>query len=241
MSKFIVSADLFKLFPHLCIGVVVAEGVSNHGTDPEVVALLGARALALFENLQGVDLKTHPHIAVWREVFQKLGQNPNKFPSSIEALAKRVAKKNELPDINRVVNLVNAMSVTFVLPMGAHDMDTLPGDIEVRLARPTDVFIPITGTEPESLDEGEVVYATGDQIRTRKWVWRQGETAKVMPVSTRFFFPIDAFYGVTDQAARAARDELAELLERFCGAKTRIYWVDRERPSIDLGDAGEVT
>lgn len=235
MSKFIVTPDLFELFPHLCFDVVVAEGVSNQGTDPEVMALLGVRAQALFESLQGADLKAHPHIAVWREVFQKLGQNPNKYPSSIEALAKRVAKKPELPDINRVVNLVNAMSVTYVLPMGAHDLEILPGDIEVRLARPADVFIPFAGTEPEALDEGEVVYATGDQIRTRKWVWRQGEMAKVMPESTRLFFPIDAFYGVTDQAARKARDELTALLERYCGAKTRTYWVDREHPGVDLG------
>ncbi|HLO28286.1 MAG TPA: phenylalanine--tRNA ligase beta subunit-related protein [Anaerolineales bacterium] len=234
MSKFMVTPDLFKLFPQLCFGVVVAEGTNNQGADPQVAELEAARAQALFESLKGTDLKAHPHIAVWREAFQKLGQNPNKYPSSIEALARRVAKKPELPDINRAVNLVNAMSVTYLLPMGAHDLEILPGDIEVRLARPTDVFIPIGGTQPEALDEGEVVYATGDQIRTRKWVWRQSELAKVSPESTRLFFPIDAFYGVTDQAARAAQAELAELLGRYCGATTRTYWVDQEHPSADL-------
>lgn len=234
MSKFIVAPDLFELFTHLCFGVVVAEGVDNQGTDPQILELVRARTQALFESLQGTDLKVHPHIVVWREAFQKLGQNPNKYPSSIEALARRVAKKPELPDINRVVNLVNAMSVTSLLPMGAHDLKILPGDIEVRLARPTDIFIPFGGSEPEAVDQGEVVYATGNQIRTRKWVWRQGEMAKVTPESTRLFFPIDAFYGVTDYAARAAQTELAELLERYCGAKTRTYWVDQEHPSADL-------
>jgi DNA/RNA-binding domain of Phe-tRNA-synthetase-like protein len=235
LPKFIATPDLFKLFPHLCFGVVVAVGVDNQGTDPEVMKLVRARTQALYESLQDSDLKAHPHIAVWREAFQKLGQNPNKYPSSIEALAKRIAKRPEVPDINRVVNLVNAMSATYMLPMGAHDLEILPGDIEVRLARPTDIFVPFGGTEPEAPDEGEVVYATGDQIRTRKWVWRQGEMAKVVPQSTRLFFPIDAFYGVTDQAAQAARTELAGLLERYCGATTKTYWIDQEHPNVDLG------
>jgi DNA/RNA-binding domain of Phe-tRNA-synthetase-like protein len=237
LSKFIVVPELFEIFPHLCVAVVVAEAVNNRDSDPEVMELAAARAQSLFESLRGADLKAHPHIAVWREAFQKLGQNPNRYPSSIEALARRVAKKAELPDINQVVNLVNAMSVTYILPMGAHDLDMLPGDIEVRLSRPTDVFLPFGGAQPETPEEGEVVYATGNQIRTRKWVWRQGELAKVGAESTRLFFPIDAFYGVTDQAARAARTELAGLLERYCGALTRSYWVDREHPSIDLGGA----
>lgn len=231
---FKVARELFDLFPDACFGVVVAEDVDNHGESEEITSLVRAQALALSQELGNTDVREHPHVAVWREAFRKLGMNPNKFPSSIEALAKRTAKKPELPVINKVVDLVNALSLKYVLPMGAHDLDVLPGDIEIRFARAGDIFIPFGGTEPEPVDVGEIVYATGNQIRTRKWVWRQGERAKVVPESTRLFFPIDAFYGVTDQAARGARRELAALLEQYCGAKTRELWVDRENPSVDL-------
>jgi len=234
LAKFTVAPDLFSLFPDLCFGVVVAEGVDNRGSEPAITELLQARAQALAGELAGTDVREHPHVAVWRSAFTKLGSNPNKYPSSIEALAKRIAKKPELPSINKVVDLVNAVSVTYVLPMGAHDLDVLPGDIEVRLASPGDIFIPFGATEPEPLDDGEVVYATGNQIRTRKWVWRQGEKAKVVPESNRFFFPIDAFYGVTGKAAQAAQKELAAGLERFFGCTPRTYWVDKDRPSVDL-------
>lgn len=234
MSKFTVAPAIFELFPNLCFGVVAADRVDNRGSDAAIADLLQARAMALFRDLEGKDVRLHPHVAVWREAFARMGLNPNKYPASIEALAKRVAKKPELPAINKVVDLVNAISVTHVLPMGAHDRDVLPGDIEVRLARPGDLFLPFGATEAETPDEGEIVYATGNQIRTRKWVWRQGEMAKVVPETTRFFFPIDGFYGVTDQAARAARAELAGALERFCGARTRTFWVDREQRSVEL-------
>ncbi|HEY3364873.1 MAG TPA: phenylalanine--tRNA ligase beta subunit-related protein [Symbiobacteriaceae bacterium] len=232
--KFTVAPAIFERFPDLCFGVVVAEGVDNQGVDPEIANLVQAGALALSVAMGGMDVREHPHVAVWREAFRKLDLNPNKFPSSIEALAKRVVKKPEMPTINKVVDLGNSFSLKYILPMGAHDLDVLPGDIEVRFARPDDVFIPFGATEPEVPDAGEVVYATGNQIRTRKWVWRQGEMAKVVEQSQRIFFPIDAWYGVTDQAARAARSELAAALERFCGAKTRVFWVDRDHPSVEL-------
>ncbi|MEW6547709.1 MAG: phenylalanine--tRNA ligase beta subunit-related protein [Bacillota bacterium] len=234
MSRFTVAREIFDLFPDVCIGVVVAEGVDNRGEDGEIRNLVRVHALALSEELGGSDVREHPHVAVWREAFRKLGLNPNKFTSSIEALARRIAKKPELPVINKVVDLVNALSLKYILPMGAHDLDVLPGDIEVRFARPDDVFIPFGSTEPEAVDVSEVVYVTGNQVRTRKWVWRQGEMAKVVEESRRIFFPIDAFYSVTDHAAKAARSELAALLERFCGARTRMFWVDRDNPSAEL-------
>lgn len=235
MPRFTVATDLFTLFPDLCVGVVVADGIDNRGEDPAIAALVQERALALHEHLKGADAREHPHVAVWREAFTRLGLNPNKFPSSIEALARRIAKKPELPVINKVVDLANAVSVKYVLPIGAHDMQTLTGDIEVRFARPDDVFIPFGATEPESLDDNEVVYASGNQVRTRKWVWRQGERAKVVAESRRIFFPIDAFGGRTDQAAREAQAELAALVERHCRAGTRLCWVDRDHPSVELG------
>ncbi|BCV24146.1 MAG TPA: tRNA synthetase subunit beta [Firmicutes bacterium] len=234
MTRFTVAREIFELFPEACFGVVVAQNVDNQGESTEITNLVRTEALALAQELGGTDVREHPHVKVWREAFRKLGLNPNKYPSSIEALAKRTAKKPELPVINKVVDLVNALSLKYILPMGAHDMAILPGDIEIRPARPGDIFVPFGSTEPEPVDEGEVVYATGNQIRTRKWVWRQGEKAKVVPESRTLFFPIDAFYGVTDKAAQAARAELAALLEQHCGATTRVLWVDKATPSVDL-------
>lgn len=234
MAKFVVAPKLFELFPEACFGVVVAEEVDNQTPNEAVAALLEAQARTLNQELGGSNVREHPHVAVWREAFRKLGLNPNKFPSSIEALAKRIAKKADLPSINKIVDLVNVLSLKYLLPMGAHDLQILPGDIELRPARPEDVFIPFGSTEAEPVDVGEIVYVTGNQVRTRKWVWRQGEMAKVVATTSQLFCPIDAFYGVTDQAARAAQEELSAMLKEYCGAKTREFWVDKDNPTVEL-------
>ena len=89
-----------------------------------------------------------------RDAFQTLGMNPNKFMCSIESLMKRVQKSGALPHINTVVDLGNAFSLTYQLPMGAHDVDKLEGDIQIRFSTPEDHFLPMGETEMETMPAG---------------------------------------------------------------------------------------
>lgn len=237
MARFVVAPEVFEVTPRPCFGVVVADGVRASASDASVATLLRDAALSFAAAHEGADVRDHPHVAVWREAFRAVGINPSRYPSSVEALARRVQKRSELTSINAVVDLVNALSLRHVLSMGAHDLAVLAGDIELRPAREGDTFVPLGGGPAERPEPGELVYATGTTVRTRKWTWRQGEVAKVTPTSRRIFFPIDAFEGVTDAAALSARDELAASLERLFGAATAVAWVDREHPACELAVA----
>ena len=230
--RFEVAEVLFDQVPNLCVGGVLASTIDNAGDVPEVVRFMQTAVSELAA--AGTAIREHPHVVVWRDAFLRLGINPNKYPSSIEALGKRVMKSQSLPRINPVVDLVNALSVKHIIPMGAHDLDMMPGDVALRFSKPGDMFLPWGSTEPEVIDAGEIVYATGPHIRTRKWVWRQGEQAKIRPESRTIFFPIDAFYGYTDAAAKAAQEELAHWLTHYLGAHAQLFWVDRHHPEITL-------
>lgn len=232
--QFRVAPEIFAQFPEVCIGVVVARDVDNQGESSPLKELLATQLEAAYRELAGGDVRQHPLIAPWREAFRKLGYNPNRFPPSIEALAKRVAKKPVLPSINKAVDLVNALSLKYMLPMGAHDLDRLQGDMQVRMTVGGEVFTPFGSQEAEVVEAGEVVYTDDLEIRTRRWVWRQGEKAKVVPESRTIFFPIDGFRGISDEKILAARNELAELLTRHLGAETRCLWVDADTPAVDL-------
>lgn len=232
---FRVSHELFEKFPAFCVAVVVAEGIDNNVSIPETERTLSRSAQETHALLKGSNLKERKEIAVWREAFERLGINPNKFPSSIEALLKRIAKKPDFPSINNTVNLVNAVGIKNMVPMGAHDLDRIKGDIQIRFSREGDLFTPFGSAEQEAVPPGEPVYADDLEVRTRMWVWRQGEKAKVTAASTRIFFPIDGFKGVTEENVISARDELLEYLHKFFNScRTRTYWVDAGSPEVDL-------
>jgi len=237
MAKFTVSDEVFEIFPDACFGVVVAEIAG----DPIEISSLEAtmrleadRVRAALKSAQ--DVRAHPNVSAWRDAFVRLGLNPNRFPSSIEALLSRVARGGAPPSVNPVVDAANTVSLRHLVPIGAHDAGTFAGDIELRISGNGDMFTPFGEIDPEPVPPGEIVYACGNQVRTRKWVWRQSEIGKIVPSTARVFFPIDGFAGKTDDCVRRARRDLAMLCRDMLGAGiVREMWVDARSPSVNLG------
>lgn len=232
--KFKVQPKVFEALPNACFGVVVARGMDNRNTSPKIAALLEKSIDDIRQRLQGVNVRETEEIAPYRNAFQALGYNPNKYMCSIEALVKRVLKGGMFPSINTIVDLGNAISLKHVLPIGAHDIHAGNDDIEIRFAMPEDTFIPFGATEPEAVDAGELVYARGNSIKTRKWIWRQGISGMITENTTDIFYPIDGFSGINDTAVRNARNELADILENTLGCGTSVGWVDSRSMEVEI-------
>lgn len=153
---------------------------------------------------------------------------------SIEALFTRIAKGKGMPHINPVVDLGNAISLKYTLPLGAHDLGDAGDDIQVRLSRPGDTFLPFGSTKEEAPDAGEVVYAVGSQVRTRRWTWRQSEHGKIEAGSSSIFFPIDGFSNFNKETVMEARDELSRWIARLFSCQVWTGFVDRDHPEMEL-------
>ena len=232
--QFIIDDKVFEILPEVCFGVVVARGLDNSGSNKEIWVLLEQTIEETRKKFQSIKPKEHQDLQPYRDSFKKMDINPNKFPCSVEALTTRIIKGSNLPDINPAVNLVNKYSLKYTLPMGAHDLDAAEGSIEVRFSRKGDVFIPFGQTNPEMLEEEELVYASGSNIKTRKWIWRQSDRGKVTARSTNIFFPIDGFTNYNREAVITARDELAADIERILNAKTTKKFLDRNNRVVQL-------
>lgn len=232
--KFTVEQAIFEKLPNACFGVVMARGMDNTRAYPEIHQLLEESIAAAARRFEGKKVKEEPAILPYREAFRALGINPNKFLCSIEALFTRIAKGKGMPHINPVVDLGNAVSLKHTLPMGAHDLGGSSQDICIRLARPGDTFLPFGGDAEEAPDPGEVVYAVGSQVRTRRWTWRQSEHGKITPDTTDVFFPIDGFTDFNREEVLAARSELDALVRSIFHCETVVGFVDAEHPEMEL-------
>ncbi len=123
--------------------------------------------------------------------FRKTGVKPAEFRSSIEAMARRVAKGQELPSINALVDIGNVLSLRHLVPTGGHALDDVRGDLVLRAATGEETFVPFGGTETEHPLPGEIVFAEGDVVLTRRWSWRQGVHTLTLPESTSIEFNVD--------------------------------------------------
>lgn len=226
--KFYVTEDVFAKIPNAVFGLVSVYGVDNHKKYSQIEEMLNNSIHTCEEHFEGKRVKEEKELAPYREAFTNLGINPNKFMSSIEALLTRISKKKGFPCINAIVDLGNAVSLKHYLPIGAHDLDSMfDNEFCVRVAKEGDTFIPFGESEVENVDPGEVVYATKDQIRTRRWIWRQGESGKITEDTTNLLFIIDGFTENKEEILKA-REELSKLLETVFNCKTKCGLIDKD-------------
>lgn len=232
--KFIIENKVFETLNDMCVAVIVAKGIDNSKKIDEISSMLKDSITNAEKDFENIKVKESEYIKCYREAFQKLNINPNKFMCSIEALLTRISKKKGMPEINAVVDLVNAVSIKYKLPMGAHDLESMKEDFYIRYSVNGDIFLPFGETNTEEVDNNELVYVTSNDVRTRRWIWRQSEHGKIIETSSNIIFPIDAFIGVNDDKAIKARDELSELLSKFFNCEIKTGLIDAKNNYIEF-------
>lgn len=224
MKKFIADPSFWTLFPDAAIGVLTVAGINEAAQlssqqAAEVAELLkNANAAALAHLDEGVALSQNRPVAVWREAYQKF---PTKKGArcSIAALLKRVSKGEPVGTIAPTVDITNAISLKYALPIGAEDMDAFDGDLHLGVMSGGEDFLPIGADEPDPPRAGELAYYDGTGVVCRCWNWRDGKRTAVKDATTSEFIAMECVDPARMDDLKAALDELAGLLEKYTGAR----------------------
>ncbi|WP_242128643.1 phenylalanine--tRNA ligase beta subunit-related protein [Sphingobium sp. Sx8-8] len=134
------------------------------------------------------------HIKAWNDVFVRFGAKPGKTPSSAAALRKRVLKDGVIASISPVVDLYNAISLSFALPIGGEDVDAYIGNPRLTIADGSERFDTIISGEPmtEHPAPGEVIWRDDVGVTCRRWNWRQGLRTRIGPDTRRVWFVLES-------------------------------------------------
>lgn len=232
---FRVDPPLFERFPGLTIGVVIGHRLGPPGGVEEIEALLTAAEEHLRRQWTGRPPQEHPRIAPWRQAFQRLGLSGARYPSSVEALARRVLSGKGLPRILPLVDLYNALSLFHLIPMGGHDLGTMAGDIRLGPTRGGEPFRAMFSEEVEAAAPGEIAYLDQAEVLTRHWVWRQCHKDRITPQTRSVFIPVDGLPEVGEEAVRAAMQEMEAHLRRFFAAEVVAGLATADSPAVELG------
>jgi DNA/RNA-binding domain of Phe-tRNA-synthetase-like protein len=231
---FTVSDEVFNRFPGYVRGVVITHGLTNGDSPEELTLLLRAAEDSVRRELNLEKLAEHPRMASWREAYRSFGAKPSKFRPSIEAMVRRVLRNEQLPSINAIVDIGNVVSLRHLVPAGGHAIDVVETDMELRLANGDELFTPLDSDQIENPLPGEVIFAEGKTVLTRRWTWRQGWHTLVQADSTAVEFNVDGLPPVPVAEVEAACGEIAELIEKFCGGQSRHEIVAKENPRVLL-------
>lgn len=231
-----IDSAILERFPGVVLGVIVAHGLDNAGVSDEVTTLLREAEASVGPRFAGVAVPEHPAIAPWREAYRAFGAKPKDHPSSIENLARRVLKGNALPTISKLVDLYNAVSLTYLLPVGGEDLDQLRGDLRLTFAGDAEPPVRLLGEAEERPPKpGEVIYTDEVGAVCRRWNWKEADRSKLTTATTNAVLVIETLPPVERSLLEAATERLRELVQRHCGGEVRSAILDREWPSAELG------
>lgn len=229
-----IADDIFVRFPGYTRGVVLAYDVTNGESPAEVLSLLREAESAIHTKLKLETIAEHPRIKSWREAYRSFGARPAEFRSSIEAMARRALRNDALPSINTLVDIGNAVSLRYLVPTGGHAIDVLRQDISLRLAKGDEVFTPFGSEVTESPLPGEIIFAEGNTVLTRRWTWRQANHTLTLPTTKDIEFNVDGLPPIPAGEVEEICLQVVDLVRRFCGGRARYEMLTRENPSIRL-------
>ncbi|MEH6365181.1 MAG: phenylalanine--tRNA ligase beta subunit-related protein, partial [Pseudomonas marincola] len=114
------------------------------------------------------------HLSAWADTFRRFGAKPQRTPCSAEALRRRVVRDGCIPSIDPVVDLYNAISIKFAIPVGGENFAAYNGSPRLTIADGTELFDTIKEGFPatESPEKGEVIWRDDHGVTCRRWNWR---------------------------------------------------------------------
>ena len=216
-----VAADVFALRPDYRAMLLAVDGIVAGRSDDHSDAVLRSAQTAAVEAIGDRSPEELPHVAAWREAYRAFGAKPQRTRNSLEALLRRVS--GGLPRVNRLTDVYNAISVRYQVPVGGEDLTRYVGAPRLIRATGTEDFITVAdGLQVvEHPDPGEVVWCDDAGVTCRRWNWRQGPRTQLTDDTSSALFILDALDPMSDDALRAAAEDLVAQLERL-GEDVRV-------------------
>lgn len=155
------------------------------------------------------------HLAAWAETFRKFGAKPQRTPCSAEALRKRVLRDGSLPSLDPIVDLYNAISIEYAIPVGGENIEAYVGSPQLVVADGTEPFDTMKEGAPahEYPDAGEVVWRDDIGVTCRRWNWRQGVRTRLSADAKHMWFILESLPEMPLEALTEAGDKLIEGLQ----------------------------
>ena len=169
------------------------------------------------------------HLAAWDEVFKAFGAKPKRTPCSASALRKRVMRDGSLPPLDPVVDIYNAISIRYAIPVGGENLAAYAGEPRLTLADGSEPFDTFKEGEPvvENPEPGEVIWRDDLGVTCRRWNWRQGIRTRLDSQAQSMWFILESLPSMPLAALQEAGDELVSNLQKLMpGATARVQLLD---------------
>ncbi len=226
--------EIRSAFPALVAGVIHASGIRADADASVHVAGFSARAKARLD-AAGSESEL-PEVQAWRRAFSRMGLKPTQYRCASESLLRRFKKEGELPAMHPLIDLCNAASMAFAVPVAALDVDRIAWPLQVRPALGTEAYEAFSG-EHEHPEVGEVTFADAQgRSHARRWTHRQSGLSAIRDGTREVLVVCEGLHASAAQDVQSLVDELSAALQAVWGIPTRSALLTEQAPAFKFGN-----
>ena len=209
--QLIISEHIRKACPELTLGIITCKVKNSESLDElweEMKAEM--QQTSLHYKLEEINKRTE--IQATRQIYKRLGKDPNRYRPSAEALCRRIVRGIPIYRLNTLVDIINIVSIRSGYSIGAFDKKLISGDLILDAGKSSDIFDAI-GRGLLNI-EGLPVYR--DSVGGIGTPTSDNERTKITENTTELLIIINAYSGIT--GLNNAMTHCLELLEKYAEA-----------------------
>jgi DNA/RNA-binding domain of Phe-tRNA-synthetase-like protein len=225
------SPEVWEGFPELVPGVLATEGITADVSVGERTAAFEAIARERLATRSEGEL---PEIQAWRRAFSRMGLEPTRYRCAAEALLRRLRKEGSLPRIHPLIDLCNAISLAFAVPVAVFDASRIAEYVQVRHANGEETYETFAG-DTEHPDAGEVIFAdAAGRAHARRWTNRQSGYSAVRDTTASVLIVAEAMHDSAAADVARLTATIAEELDAGWSLTATSALLDASSPRFEL-------
>ncbi len=215
--------QVFRKFDdQLRVGFVLIHGLDNQAKLQQSLHLLRDEYDLVRQTFHPETLKFHGLITPWAVAQQEFGPKAKHYHTSVERLIMSVLKHKKVAAKDTVTNLIQYLSLRYIVPIGVDDFHKLKSDLTFTLA---------TGTEKVGwfhLLKNEAFYYRDQEgiLGTTLDHWKSLRTAPNGNTHA-VLIHVEALPPITQKKLYELLREISSLVTGFCGGTARTFVLDK--------------
>jgi DNA/RNA-binding domain of Phe-tRNA-synthetase-like protein len=199
------------------VAYLLVGGLDNHAGDDAFADEYRRLQEVILRDDTLAAVRADPRISGYRSLHETFGVGDAAMTPSPESIFRVLFEHGALRPINPLVDVYNFVSLKYRISAGAHDLDKIPGAVDLTTTRGDERFVPLGRAKPTAVPAGEYAYVDGDGEVLCRLECRQSEKTKIESTTRNALFILQGHAAIPMAAMTRAVGELKDLLGAHCG------------------------
>ena len=236
MKQAIIQDSFWEVFPDGQINLLILNNIDNHINEEKIIEfteLLNQASKDAHSFLGEEVFSQNEVVKQWREAYSQF-KTKKGARSSIEALLKRVNQDKAFSPINPLVDIYNSISLSYGVPCGGEDIDTIEGNLYLGKAKGGESFKPLGAEEDSPALPEEIIHYDDKGAICRSLNWREAQRTMLTEDTKNAVLVIESVYKDQIPQANDAIKKLKQLADEYFKTEGELIYLTKEHPTATI-------